>query len=229
MALPKQPKHKKSAISTVTPKRRKPLDNFEKMRSERLLSISAEELNKLNQKQLFSATKRAYDLASKRVKNIQKKHMYSPAFSTYFNNEMPSAPSSSSKVSQLRHEFVKLHQFLSAKTSTVKGIEELKRNEARRIFGDESQIMSDEQRRRFWTAYEEFMNQNPDYLWGQLYKEVMQSLGELNFWKRRDFNAQDLKDLLNKVGPSDRVYSDSTTGEGYNGTSANVLAGRWYD
>ena len=229
MALSKQPKKKINRLPSSTPKRRKPLSDFEKMRADRLLSISAEELNKLTKEQLLSATKRAYELAHKRVRAIRKKHLYSPAFEVYFSGRMPTLPISADRVSKLRHEFAKLHQFLAAKTSTVKGIEELKINEARRIFGDESQVMSDEQRRRFWTAYEEFMNQNPDYLWGQLYKEVMQSLGELNFWKRRDFNAQDLKDLLNKVGPSDRVYSDSTTEEGYNGTSANVLAGRWYD
>ena len=67
MPLPKQPKKKANKLSTSAPKRRKPLSDFEKMRADRLLSISAEELNKLTKEQLFSATQRAYKLAEKEL------------------------------------------------------------------------------------------------------------------------------------------------------------------
>lgn len=228
MALPNQSKKEANRLSVSAPKRRKPLSDFEKMRSDRLLSISAEELNKLTKEQLLSATKRAYELAGKRVRAIRKKHLYSPAFEAYFRGRMPTLPISADRVSKLRHEFAKLHQFLSAKTSTVKGIEELKINEARRIFGDESQVMSDEQRRRFWAAYEEFMNQNPDYLYGRESERVQQMLAEMGFWKRRSFTANDLEELLNKLGSPATNY-DTLTEEDYDETGANVLAGRWYD
>lgn len=65
---------------------------------------------------------------------------------------------------QLVLEIVMLQDFFNAKTSTVKGIREVYKEQDKRIFGEDrrgrpARTMSQEERDRYWALYNEYINQ----------------------------------------------------------------------
>ena len=79
--------------------------------------------------------------------------------------------------------------------------------EERRIFKSkvgffEDENFNEDMRIRFWSAYQEFMNQNPRFLYDS--DKVQQFLGRSSFWRTRDFTADDLDELLGRLERSER-------------------------
>lgn len=191
-----QPKHPRKPITSAS---------IPKMRSDRIKNLTVEQYKGLSDIDLAALAQRAFTLAEKRVKNIQKKGLTSPALYRYFAGGLVEPKQTSDRASLL-HQFAQLKRFLSAKTSTVQGIEKSAKSISSRIFGPESEEeFTSEQASRFWAAYREFMNQYPAY-----YDEsarIQQMLGTMTFWKKRDFNAQDIDEMIERLEGRKRPFT----------------------
>ena len=200
--------------STYQPKRKRPsIKNvdFSKTPATKLTKFTEEQYNVLNQKELLGLTKRAYELAEKRVKAIDKKGLESIALQRYFGGKLPTAPTSETSIQQLRRRFASMQRFLRAKTSTAQGITKYYDSQAKRIFGPNSEEKLDpDTAKRFWNAFNEFMHQNPRFI--DESDRIRQTIARMSFWYKRDFTAEDLKDILDEM---EEKPSDPTTKKSY--------------
>lgn len=187
--------------STYQPKRKRPsIKNvdFSKTSAAKITRFTEEQYNVLNQKEILGLTKRAYELAEKRVKAINKKGYESIALQRYFGGSLPSVPTSDTSIQQLRRKFASMQRFLKAKTSTAQGIKQYYESQAKRIFGpDSTETLDPETAKRFWNAFNEFMHQNPIYI--EESDRVRQTIARMSFWYKSDFTAEDLSDILKEM------------------------------
>lgn len=103
---------------------------------------------------------------------------------------------------QLLLEYARYAKFFRDVTSTDKGIREVNKQQDIRIFGTDKngnpiRRMTDSEREAYWSLYEEFINQNPDY--NSIYQSgrIQQALGEINFPNK--FEETDLTELFKKL------------------------------
>ena len=187
--------------STYQPKRKRPsIKNieFSKTPATKLTKFTEEQYNVLNQKELLGLTKRAYELAEKRVRAIDKKGLESIALKRYFGGKLPAAPTSETSIQQLRRRFASMQRFLKAKTSTAQGITKYYESQSKRIFGPNSDEKLDpDTAKRFWNAFEEFLHQNPRFIDDS--DRVRQTIARMSFWYKNDFTAEDLSNILKEM------------------------------
>jgi len=179
---------------------------------------------------------RAVQLAEKRIGQIERNDLFSPALDKYIGDTPVTdfLPSEGAKRGTLQHRFAVVQTFLQAKTSTVQGIRKVAQERNERIFGVQSTKTTEtgfkdtEEERRYWHAYNEFMHQN-----SQFYAEstrVQQMLGKMTFWRNREFTARDLNRLLSRMEESQEpTYANGEVERNYregNYQNANVRRGR---
>ena len=170
----------------------------------KLINLEASDINRLTKKDLLSLEKRYAKAATQRIERIKKNTgMPSYAADRYLGTQTPKVSSPRSTIQQLRHKVVKYQSFFEGKTSTVKGTKKVLAEEEKRIFDDRKGFLNDKQRTRFWSAYMEFMNQNPIYI--DQSERVQEFLGRSTFWRRRSFNQADLNTILSKLENSEGV------------------------
>ena len=210
--------------STYQPKRKRPsIKNvdFSKTNASKLTRLTEEQYNALNQKELLGLTKRAYELAEKRVKAINKKGLESIALQRYFGGTLPSVPTTETSIQQLRRKFASMQRFLKAKTSTAQGITKYYDSQAKRIFGpDSDEKLDHDTAKRFWDAYNEFMHQNPIYLDDS--DRVRQTIARMSFWYKRDYTAEDLGKILKRM---EETVRDPATTRSYLRTAETAYTG----
>lgn len=160
-----------------------------------LLSLTAADIGKLNVKQSVQLEKRLYKAAEARLKTIYA-HGYRSILAEYnFGAEHPTKPVEHPTVYATKHRVTALHDFLKNEKSTYTGLRKYYQKEELRIFKKKGAgFKNEEERTRFWHAYEEFMHQNPSFLYES--NRVQQFLGRETFWRSRDFNAADFNSLL---------------------------------
>lgn len=185
--------------------------SYSKMKVSDLLEAS-EDLRHLTLDDARKMERRMFSLAKRRLDTIYKHNMYSDAAERYFQADYPEAADSDASRLKVIHKLVALREFLKAQTSTYTGIKKLWAEEEARMFYKplESRglkvtsamkkqlgFQNEEQRRRFWSAYSEFMHQNPRYY--DQSTRVQQFIGVSTFWRTRDFNANDINELIGRL------------------------------
>ena len=154
----------------------------------------------LTKKQYRALEKRLIKAAERRVKTIEKYGYRSYALDQYFGGELPSISPAKSSRQSLQHKTVALQEFLKAKSSSYTGIKKIWKEEEKRIFGNRGGFSSEEERERFWKAFMEFKHQNPALMYGKgASTRLQQYLGRETFWREREFSAEDLNNLVNKM------------------------------
>lgn len=174
------------------------------------------------------------------MKAIEKSGLYSHALEGYKQSGGKfSLPKKLSRAKAIL-EIARLQRFLQSETSTPKGIRDVHREQDARIFGitktgRPKRTMSEEQRKAYWAAYNEFRE-------GDAYKQyrfmssdvVQQALYSIGL-DRRHYTAGDFSELEKILPELQRQYED--TGKinlndlrrtsNYNWEdSANVFSGR---
>ena len=167
-----------------------------------LLSLSDRDWSRLDKEQGIRIENKFRKEAERRLSIMQKHGMRSFAFERYFGDELPSLSTRASSIQSVQHHLAMYRTFFESKSSSYKGAREIYKQEENRIFNRETgsrrkEFRSEEERKRFWTAYQEFLNQNPVYQYEST--RVQQFLGSESFWRKRDFNADDLSSLLKKL------------------------------
>ena len=160
-----------------------------------LLSLSASDIGKLTKAQTRALEKRYYKAAQKRLDTIYRQGLTSYAAEAYLGAERPELSKRGATIYAVKHKATILKEFLNSQSSTAKGIKKIYKDEETRIFGkNKVGFQSEEERRRFWQAYMEFMHQNPRFY--DQSSRVQQFIGRESFWRDRSFNAEDLNRIV---------------------------------
>ena len=177
------------------------IERIEKMQARDIMRLTDDTLRRLSTDAYKALASRAVSLFNKRMAQIEKKGLgeYSFARERYVTGVDFLRPldrfSAARQVASLRN-------FFGAKTSTVAGIQKFLHAEESRLSelaGAKIEFASEEERKRFWSAYTEFMHQHAEYDNVKGSDRIQQYLAESTFWKTRGFNADDLNEVLEKA------------------------------
>lgn len=128
-------------------------------------------------------------------------------------------------INQLILEFYRYSKFFKDKTSDTKGIIEVNRQQDARIFGTDSRgrpkrTMTNEERSEYWSAYEEFRNQYPEWSIAPYSEDVQQILADVFFTSE----GADRMTLLQKIQKAKDILEQRV--KEYNlGDRPNVFSG----
>lgn len=189
-----------------------------------LSRFDLEHITDLRKEDALKVIKSGYYQAKKAKKEFRAAKLISPAFESYFDKDEKFKIPTDESIQGLWREVWRVMKFARAKTSSVQGAKEYWKAEDRRIFHDTVTHMSEHQRKRYWSAYMEFINQNPfayDYS-----ERVQQVLAQMSFWKRRKWNAQDLTEMLYKVTESIEEFDQTWFDPNAHLSADEVLLGR---
>lgn len=177
------------------------IERIEKMQARDIMRLTDDTLRRLSTDAYKALASRAVSLFNKRMAQIEKKGLgdYSFARERYVTGVDFLRPldrfSAARQVASLRN-------FFGAKTSTVAGIQKFLHAEESRLSdlaGTKIEFASEEERKRFWSAYTEFMHQHAEFDNVKGSDRIQQYLAESTFWKTRGFNADDLNEVLEKA------------------------------
>ena len=176
-----------------------------KMSLKQIMDFTWEDISKLNAKESRVYYNRLKKFAKQREARISKAGEYSSALENNLPRGIPAIKRNSSR-NEIQHNIASVRSFMESPTSTLTGIKTQRKVTSARIFGVDKKgrpkytFSGVEEERRFWSAYHEFMNQNPTYLFES--NRVRQFLAQETFWKTRDFTQGDLNSLLQNLASS---------------------------
>lgn len=142
---------------------------------------------------------------------------------------------------QLILEIAIYQDFFKSKTSSVPGIKAVNREQDKRIFGTgtysrPSATMSPEERRDYWTLYDEFMNQNDVYnnhLYSEQVQRTLASALIKDEAKVDPVSGHEIKfsqlDLVQRMDYIKSSIEESFAPENLEESTPNVYSGRWRD
>lgn len=182
--------------------------------------------------ELLKKVRQKYQTRAKSLEAVSDK-VYSPAkqkMDDFYDANGKRAPSKISRNSAI-NEILHVQDFFNSKTSDEKGARQVMREQDARIFGTTDSgrpkhRMSVEDRARFWSFYNEFLNtyKSAEYIYGS--GKVQQYLGDMFIKSSKsgkssvdEFNPEEFKMLLNNLEDGEGDYD-------YDG-EANVYSGKW--
>lgn len=122
-----------------------------------ILNMPWEDVSRLSEKNLRSAVTILDSAGNKRLKRMEQSGIKSQA-SSWVERSGGNFSVAGKNYNELRSEFKRVSGFLKAKTSTQKGYEEVRKNEARLLGVDDGKAFAgDKEERIFWEAYHMFM------------------------------------------------------------------------
>ena len=139
------------------------LERISKMDARDITRLTDDTLRKLSSDAYKALADRATTLFNKRMALIQKRGLSDYAFASKY---VPFDTTQSADTrQQAARQIAAYRQFFTAKTSTVSGIRKVLQAEESRLSelsGTNLTFESEEQRKNFWSAYMEFMNQHAE-------------------------------------------------------------------
>lgn len=166
---------------------------------------------------------------ARRVESLRRKKLVSQAQIAFESSKPRDMPTEISKMSynQLILEIARYSSFFTSETSTESGIRRINREQDIRLFGEgkggkPTRTLTNEEREKYWSIYEEFKNQY-DLFSTQPYSEtVQQSLAEIMFQDGK----QDLS-LMSLLHNVEERVEEKIAQENLRSVP-NVLSGDWY-
>ena len=103
-----------------------------------IMNIDIETFNKLNEIDLRRLTSRLVSAGNKRIRNIEKSGVITPAYknlgtATRFSTKVPKSLSRQQYTNAIRQEFARARNFLSLKTSTISGYKKVVKETKQRL------------------------------------------------------------------------------------------------
>lgn len=179
-----------------------------------LLSLTAEDIGKLTKKQSIQLEKRLYKIVKQRLGVIYKHGLTSIKAEHSFGGDYPTKPTNNASIYATKHRVTALKDFLESPQSSYTGLKKYYQKEENRIFGGKGAgFKNEDERIRFWKAYDEFMHQNPSFIFEST--RVQQFIGRETFWRSRDFSAEDFNRILTSM-QSESAEVDIRGDVGYN-------------
>lgn len=197
-------------------------------------NIDPASLGRMNKSQVIELLKKVRQKYQTRAKSLDRvsDKVYSPAkekMDDFYESSGKKSPSRITR-NQAINEILHIQDFFNAKTSDIKGAQEVMREQDIRIFGQSrsgrpKHRMTVEQRAQFWAKYNEFLNtyKSAEYIYGS--GKIQQYLGDMFIKASKagkdmeGFNPDEFKMLLENLDDEDEEYYDD--GE------PNVYSGKW--
>lgn len=176
-------------------------ERIAKMDARAISRISDERLRRLNTREAIEMATRAKTLVDKRLQGIYRAGLFEYSFAKKYMGGELMAEQKMTRSAALR-TIAKARKFFEAQTSSAARIRKVISAEEGRLSqlaGRDIKFSSPEMRSRFWSAYMEFMNDNPEYNNKFDSDRVQQMLAESGFWQTRGFTSEDLETVLTKL------------------------------
>lgn len=176
----------------------------------------------------------------RRAASFDRKDIFSYAQDKYeaYHNTLSAREIKKLNFNQRVLEIAKLQSFFNSRTSSLKGIKEINREQDVRIFGADEEgtplgTLDKKERKAYWTLYENFLNQNPIKLVTS--ERIQQLLGTIKIsnelknaiWdkKKTEDLPPEFMDIINKLkklAEDDSLLNEETDPE----EVGNVFMGR---
>lgn len=202
-----------------------------KTKSEQIASIPIEQITKMSGKERKTLEKYVRTLRQgykRRVLSFARKGLISHAQIALEGTIPNKKPVQLTKMTrnQLIFEFARYSKFFNDVTSSETGIKKVNREQDIRIFGQDSggrprRTMTDMERQKFWTLYEEYENQHPTASSRYGSESIQQQIADALF-DTQSIGGENLIDFLDRV---EQRLLQKTTEENLRSVP-NVYSGR---
>lgn len=202
-----------------------------KTKSEQIASIPIEQITKMSGKERKTLEKYVRTLRQgykRRVQSFARKGLISHAQIALEGTIPNKKPVQLTKMTrnQLILEFARYSKFFNDVTSSETGIKKVNREQDIRIFGQDSRgrprrTMTDKERQKFWTLYEEYENQHPTASSRYGSESIQQQIADALF-DTQSIGGENLIDFLDRV---EQRLLQKTTEENLRSVP-NVYSGR---
>lgn len=199
--------------------------------AERIAKIPIEQISKMTnnqRKQLESYVRTMRTGYKRRAQSFARKGLVSHA-QVALEGSLPSKkPVQLTKLTrnQLILEFARYANFFNSVTSSEKGIKEVNKAQDIRLFGKDAKgrpkhTMTQEQRTKFWSLYEEYKNQNPSKFVNYGYNKIQEGIAEM-VSQGDELTSENLTELMDRLSD---VLEQNETEENLRSVP-NVFSGR---
>lgn len=214
-----------------------------KVTKKSLLNLQPSDISKMKNPELRALLRGARQLYTQQEKvlNRYSRQVYSHAHELMkdYYEENGTKSVSRMRQSELRGEIFRLQEFFDSQSATVPGARKIALEQDRRIFGETKtgkpkRRMSVEQRKNFWSAYDEYKNiHSESYVRNMGSNTIQQMLAEIatesatfddDFEDGNWFTADMLADLDRRV--KERKESEDWETSGYDNFDGNVYSGK---
>lgn len=172
-------------------------ERIAKMSAHDISRISDERLRRLNTREAFELSKRVGELVWKRMTAIEKKGLtYMAGAERYLSDQNYNFMAQPETRAQAIRDIAHGRQFFGAKSSTVKGIERILKEQDDRLSklaGKKISFSSEQARTDFWKAYQEFLHQHTEFDNQRDSDRIQRFFAEAGFWRTRGYTAEDLE------------------------------------
>lgn len=202
-----------------------------KTKAEQIASIPIEQITKMSGKERKTLEKYVRTLRQgykSRVQSFARKGLISHAQIALEGTIPNKKPVQLTKMTrnQLILEFARYSKFFNDVTSSETGIKKVNREQDIRIFGQDSRgrprrTMTDTERQKFWTLYEEYENQHPTASSRYGSESIQQQIADALF-DTQSIGGENLIDFLDRV---EQRLLQKTTEENLRSVP-NVYSGR---
>lgn len=178
-----------------------------------LVEIDLDTLNRMSRSELAKAVSRMTDVTKKRLKTLEKNEEFTPA---YYGLKKKSANGDLSvkgkNINELRAMYKQQKNFITAKTSTMKGAERVKKAEAERLGID---FNNKDESKMFWNDYNKFIetSEGKQALYNKGSNEIQQYIADMML--NKGYDEESILDSLqmmyeedNDVGFDDDMFDD---------------------
>ena len=159
-----------------------------------MTEIDLDTLNRMSRSELSKVVSRMTDVTKKRLKTLEKNEEFTPA---YYGLKEKSANGDLSvkgkNINELRAMYKQQKNFITAKTSTMKGAEAVKQAEAKRLGVSFS---NKDEAKAFWQQYSKFIetNEGKQALYNMGSNEVQQKVADMMI--NEDMNEDEILQTL---------------------------------
>lgn len=214
-----------------------------KVTKKSLLNLQPSDISKMKNPELRALLRGARQLYTQQenVLNRYSQQVYSHAYELMkdYYEENGTKSVSRMRQSELRGEIFRLQEFFDSQSATVPGARKIALEQDKRIFGETKtgkpkRRMSVEQRKNFWSAYDEYKNiHSESYVRNMGSNTIQQMLAEIaiesatfdeDFDDGNWFTADMLADLDRRV--QERKESEDWETSGYDNFDGNVHSGK---
>ena len=172
-----------------------------------LINIPIEQFNKLKKDELIKIVNQMHKYSIKRIKNLEKRGIYSPALQGYsgfgdileYNTYMDNMT-----IQQIRAEYRHERNFLKAETSTIKGYNKYKTKIIRKMKKEGIQI-EDEQFDEFFQTYERLKELDPSVSEHAFKYNILKTIE--TYMEDGDRNMEEL--IYNMYGELNKIYEEN--------------------
>lgn len=146
------------------------------MTTQELLNLSGVEISKLKKSELRKIVQTLVSTSNKRLKRLQQKGISTPA--SRYAEKSGKFSTKGKNMNQLRAEFIRLKEFLQAKTSTLRGYNRFKKDVQKKLLEKGIKIKQ-ENLENIFSIYEKMKDINPSVAERNLKYVTLEEINEM--------------------------------------------------